>query len=88
MESAALFLNNSMRNVVFGVLFRVILTVVVLPAIVAVNTGKFCRLFAPVSASPTSLRVTPLSLRSIPILPLEKILLVEIWLPAPEVESS
>ena len=30
------------------------------------STGKFCRLLAPVSASPTSLAVTPLLARSMP----------------------
>ena len=35
------------------------------------STGKFCRLFGPISVSPGSLGVTPSAFRSIPSLPLE-----------------
>lgn len=54
---------NWMVNVVPAVLFSVPWTDVVEAE---VKTGKFCRLFAPVSASHASLAVTPLSPRSIP----------------------
>ena len=45
-----------------GVLCSVPPTMVcAVPVIAVVITGKFCRLFAPVSASPASFRVTPLA---------------------------
>src|SRR5262245_14248897 len=52
-ESAVGLANSSIRKVVFGVLTRVKLTVMdVPPTIVAeVTVGKFCRVFAPLSAS-------------------------------------
>ncbi len=57
----------------FGVDFKLPRIVVLFPLdITDVNTGKFCRLFAPTSASVASLAVTPLSPRSIPNPSLEK----------------
>ncbi len=47
-----------------------------------VSTGKFCRLLAPLSASPASLAVMPLAPRSMPRPPLTRIELPRIALPA------
>ena len=62
---------NSIVKVVLGVLLRV--PPMVVPPENAFNTGKFCRLFAPVSPSHESLSVTPFWSRSIPRPSLEKI---------------
>ena len=69
-------------NVVFGVLLSVP-EIVVCPAAETtdVMTGKFCRLFGPLSASPGLLGVTPLGTRSIPSRRFEKIELPRIELP-------
>src|SRR5438093_12216265 len=55
---------------------------VVLPTrfVTAVKTGKFCKLFGPVSASHPSLVVTPLPSKSMPSALLEKIELARIAL--------
>ena len=47
----------------------------------AASAGKFCRLLAPVSASPASLAVTPSHTRSMPSPPLLRILLPSTALP-------
>ena len=69
-----MFEKNWIVNWVLGVLFSVAET----PPVTADRTGKFCRLFAPVSPSPASLGVTPLPSRSMPSRPLEKIEFPEI----------
>jgi hypothetical protein len=65
------------------VLSRVPLTVVVPEAffLAEERTGKFCRLFAPVSASPGSLAVGPSSHRSMPCWTLAKMELERMRLP-------
>src|SRR5436309_1820743 len=57
------------KPVVLGVLLRVPMIV---PPVAEVITGKFCRLFAPVSGSWLSLGVTPTGPRSVPRAPLLK----------------
>ena len=66
--SQAVFPKNWMTNDAFAVLFSVPTT----PPAAAVNTGKFCRLFGPLSASPGSFGVTPDVPMSMPSCPLEK----------------
>jgi hypothetical protein len=64
---AALEKNSMLKPGVLGVLSRDPSIVVLLaPAVTDERTGKFCRLFAPVSRSWGSLSVTPLGPRSIP----------------------
>ena len=74
-----------MRKTVLGVLLRLAATAVLpLPSgAVLVTTGKFWRLFAPVSGSPGSLRVTPPRSRSIPSPPLATIVFERMALPVP-----
>ena len=56
-----------MRKAVEAVELSVAVTFVVAPFDAAeLRTGKFCRLFAPVSMSPTSFGVTPAGARSMP----------------------
>ena len=77
---------KSMRKVVLGALLRVALMVVsTAPVLAEAMTGLFCSSFAPVSASPASLGVSPSPPRSMPREPLEKIEFCLIWLPSPEV---
>ena len=77
--SQAVFEKNWIVNCVFAVLFSVAET----PPVTAVSTGKFCRLFAPVSVSPGSFGVTPLLPRSMPRRPLPAIVFARIALPLP-----
>ena len=63
--SQAAFPKNWMVNGAFAVLFNVPST----PPAARVSTGKFCRLFAPVSASPASFGVIPPGPISMPRLP-------------------
>ena len=73
---------NSMRNCVLAVEFNVPVMVTCAPVVVAeLSTGKFCRSFAPVSASLLSLAVTPLVPRSIPSPALPEMLLPRILTP-------
>jgi len=51
--------------------------------VIEVNTGKFCRLFGPASASSGSLSVTPTGSRSIPSPSLPAMSLPRILLPVP-----
>src|ERR1700674_5567410 len=53
-----------------------------------VSTGKFCRLFGPVSASHGSLGVTPAGARSIPSAPFEKIELALTLLAVPDCRKT
>ncbi len=53
------------------------------PPVALVRTGKFCRLFGPVSPSPTSFGVTPSPFRSIPWPPLFAISFALTRLPVP-----
>jgi hypothetical protein len=73
---------NSRWKLRLGVLLKVP-WIVVEPAkvLTKVITGKFCKLFDPVSPSPASLVVTPTGARSIPSRPLLKIELPRIELP-------
>src|SRR5437660_10793518 len=72
-ELQVAFAKNSILNCPFAVLFKVPWIVVVLEfAIAELITGKFCRLFGPISPSQLSFGVIPNGLRSIPRPPLEK----------------
>ena len=63
-------LKNSIRSAVLAVLLIEPLIVVLLPLLSAlIRTGKFCRPFAPVSASPASFAFTPKGPRSMPRAP-------------------
>lgn len=62
---------KSIWKVVLAIEFSDPLTVVAPLVTAEVSTGKFCRLFAPLSASPESFRVTPFASRSMPSPPFE-----------------
>ena len=78
------FEKNWSLKVVLAVLLSVPSTVMLPLLLLEANTGKFWRLFAPVSPSPRSLSVTPPSPRSIPSPLFEKIELERMALPVPE----
>ena len=74
---------RSIENVVLGVLFSSTPTCGNPVFVRNVSTGKFCRPFAPVSASPGSFGVGPAGSKSMPRAPLEKIWLPRTRLPVP-----
>src|SRR5215207_7523498 len=75
---------NWTRKVLLGTLLSLPLMVTAPDTVLAeVMTGKFCRVLAPVSASPVSLRVTPSLPKSIAIPTLEKMELERTRLPTP-----
>ena len=87
--SHAAFEKSSIRNVALGVLLSVPTTLVVVALAVAdASTGKFWRLFAPVSTSPASFGVTPLLSRSMPSEPLAVMLLPRIALAVLSVSTT